>query len=54
MFGKKAAYTYLPKSAQLFQDREQLKESMKRAGFTEVGCRDFMFGNICLHWGRKP
>lgn len=53
VFGKREAYTYLPKSTERFMDREQLAESMRRAGFVEVGWRDFMFGNICMHWGTK-
>jgi demethylmenaquinone methyltransferase/2-methoxy-6-polyprenyl-1,4-benzoquinol methylase len=54
LFGKTEAYTYLPKSTALFRSREDLAQSMRDAGFTEVGHRDFMFGNICLHWGQKP
>lgn len=54
LFGKTDAYTYLPKSTQRFSTREQLSQSMTQAGFTDVGHRDFMLGNICLHWGRKP
>lgn len=54
LFGKTQAYTYLPKSTQKFWTREQLAASMASAGFTEVGFKDLMFGNICVHWGRKP
>ncbi len=54
LFGKTEAYTYLPKSTALFRTREELSQSMREAGFTGVGRRDFMFGNICLHWGQKP
>ena len=53
LFGSKAAYTYLPKSVERFMSREELAESMKRAGFIDVEWRDFMFGNVCLHFGRK-
>jgi len=52
--GHTEAYTYLPESTQTFLDREGLRESMVRAGFTEVIYRDFVFGNVCLHTGRKP
>lgn len=52
--GKSQAYTYLPKSAQLFHSRERLAASMESAGLVDVGYRDFLFGNICLHFGRKP
>lgn len=47
------AYRYLPESTQRFWSREQLAQSMERAGFTDVRYRDFFFGNICMHWGRK-
>jgi len=54
IFGKTQAYTYLPKSTQKFWTREQLAASMASAGFTDIGFKDLMFGNICVHWGRKP
>lgn len=54
LFGKSQAYTYLPKSAQRFRTRDELKESMEQAGFAEVGFRDLFLGNICIHWGVKP
>jgi demethylmenaquinone methyltransferase/2-methoxy-6-polyprenyl-1,4-benzoquinol methylase len=53
LFRKKKAYTYLPKSTAKFKTREELKESMEKAGFTDVGYRDLFFGNICIHWGQK-
>lgn len=53
IFGKSQAYTYLPESTQRFRTREELEESMRRAGFEDVGHRDLFFGNICVHWGRK-
>ncbi len=54
MFGKSDAYTYLPKSTQTFMSREELAESMRRAGFVDVGHQDLFFGNICIHWGQRP
>jgi demethylmenaquinone methyltransferase/2-methoxy-6-polyprenyl-1,4-benzoquinol methylase len=54
VFGNKKAYTYLPESTKRFKSREELADSMSAAGFVDVGYRDFMFGNICMHWGRKP
>jgi demethylmenaquinone methyltransferase/2-methoxy-6-polyprenyl-1,4-benzoquinol methylase len=54
LFGKTQAYTYLPKSTQKFMSRDQLKASMEKAGFTEVGYKDLFFGNVCVHWGAKP
>jgi demethylmenaquinone methyltransferase / 2-methoxy-6-polyprenyl-1,4-benzoquinol methylase len=54
VFRKTKAYTYLPKSTERFWTREQLAASMERAGLIDVGHKDLMFGNICVHWGRKP
>ena len=54
LFGAKQAYTYLPKSTDSFASREELKDSMSRAGLVDIGWKNFMFGNICMHWGRKP
>ncbi|HEY0867886.1 MAG TPA: bifunctional demethylmenaquinone methyltransferase/2-methoxy-6-polyprenyl-1,4-benzoquinol methylase UbiE [Fimbriimonas sp.] len=54
LFGKTDAYTYLPKSTERFWTREQLAASMERAGLVDVGHRNLMLGNICIHWGRKP
>ncbi|MCO5296737.1 MAG: ubiquinone/menaquinone biosynthesis methyltransferase [Fimbriimonadaceae bacterium] len=53
LFGKSQAYTYLPESTQRFLSREELAESMRRAGFVGVRHRDLFFGNICVHWGVK-
>lgn len=49
-----AAYRYLHQSTAAFWSREQLERSMRTAGFETVGHIDRMFGNICIHWGRKP
>jgi demethylmenaquinone methyltransferase/2-methoxy-6-polyprenyl-1,4-benzoquinol methylase len=54
LFGKRRAYTYLPKSTAAFKTREELKASMEKAGLTDVQYKDLFFGNICAHWGRKP
>jgi len=54
MFGKKSAYTYLPESTQRFWTRDRLAASMESAGFVDVKTHDLMFGNLCLHFGRKP
>lgn len=53
LFGKTKAYTYLPKSTQKFWSRDQLSASMEAAGLVDVGCKDMMLGNICVHWGTK-
>ena len=54
IFGRAEAYTYLPKSTERFWSRSELAESMRRAGFSEVGWHNLFFGNICVHWGVKP
>jgi demethylmenaquinone methyltransferase / 2-methoxy-6-polyprenyl-1,4-benzoquinol methylase len=54
LFGKREAYTYLPKSTSQFLSRDELKTSMERAGFVNVSYKDLFFGNICVHWGSKP
>jgi demethylmenaquinone methyltransferase/2-methoxy-6-polyprenyl-1,4-benzoquinol methylase len=48
------AYAYLPESTLRFASRETLAAAMERAGFVDVAYRDLMFGNLCVHWGRKP
>ncbi|RYG19191.1 methyltransferase domain-containing protein, partial [bacterium] len=47
------AYAYLPESTLRFASRETLAAAMERAGFVDVAYRDLMFGNLCVHWGRK-
>jgi demethylmenaquinone methyltransferase / 2-methoxy-6-polyprenyl-1,4-benzoquinol methylase len=54
LFGRAEAYTYLPQSTERFSTREQLADSMARAGFTDIHFEDLFFGNICVHFGRKP
>lgn len=53
LFGSKSAYQYLPESTERFWSREELAESMRKAGLKDVRTKDFMFGNICMHWGIK-
>lgn len=52
--GHTKAYTYLPKSTAKFWSREELMESMGRAGLVDVRYHDLFMGNICVHFGRKP
>ncbi|HMS54632.1 MAG TPA: bifunctional demethylmenaquinone methyltransferase/2-methoxy-6-polyprenyl-1,4-benzoquinol methylase UbiE [Fimbriimonadaceae bacterium] len=54
VFGQKSAYTYLPESTQKFKSRLELVDSMERAGFVDVKYHDLFFGQICIHFGRKP
>jgi demethylmenaquinone methyltransferase/2-methoxy-6-polyprenyl-1,4-benzoquinol methylase len=53
LFGKRDAYTYLPKSTQRFASRDELSALMRSAGFGNIRCEDHFFGNICIHWGEK-
>ena len=53
LFGKREAYTYLPKSTDRFTTREGLAEAMREAGLRNVRYEDRFFGNICIHWGEK-
>lgn len=53
-FGKKDAYTYLPKSVDRHRTREELADSMRKAGFEDVSWKDMALGNICVHSGVKP
>ncbi|MBX3118354.1 MAG: bifunctional demethylmenaquinone methyltransferase/2-methoxy-6-polyprenyl-1,4-benzoquinol methylase UbiE [Fimbriimonadaceae bacterium] len=53
IFGKTKAYTYLPKSTAKFVERDEMRALMEEAGFLDVQHKDFMFGNICMHWGVK-
>lgn len=52
--GNVAAYRYLHESTASFKSREELTRSMRLAGFQTTGHVDRLFGNICIHWGRKP
>lgn len=53
LFGQREAYTYLPKSTQRFSTREELIDSMQRAGLVKCGWKDLMLGNVCVHWGER-
>lgn len=51
--GNRSAYEYLPNSAARFDTPEGLAERFARLGFTDIGIKRFMFGNIAMVWGRK-
>ncbi len=53
LFGRRRAYTYLPKSTEKFATREELAKLMRQAGFTDVKWSNLFFGNICIHYGKK-
>lgn len=53
-FSREDAYRYLPESTLQFADRQQRSAIMESVGFVEVGFEDLCWGNVCMHWGRKP
>ncbi len=52
--GEGVAYHYLPNSLRQFRTREELCDSMKRAGLVDVHFHDLSFGMVCVHVGSKP
>jgi demethylmenaquinone methyltransferase/2-methoxy-6-polyprenyl-1,4-benzoquinol methylase len=52
--GDAQAYHYLPNSLKAFKTREELCESMRRAGLTDVHFHDLSGGMVCVHVGTKP
>ncbi|HEU4753026.1 MAG TPA: bifunctional demethylmenaquinone methyltransferase/2-methoxy-6-polyprenyl-1,4-benzoquinol methylase UbiE [Armatimonadota bacterium] len=52
--GDPQAYQYLPNSLKAFKSREELAESMRRAGLAEVHYHDLSGGMVCVHVGTKP
>src|SRR5262249_52951678 len=55
LFGGDAdAYRYLPNSLKQFKSREELSESMRRAGLEQVRWHDLWGGSVAVHVGTKP
>ena len=54
LFGRRGAYRYLPESLEGFPDADRLAETMRRAGFSQVGYRRLGLGMVALHHGRVP
>jgi demethylmenaquinone methyltransferase/2-methoxy-6-polyprenyl-1,4-benzoquinol methylase len=52
--GDAQAYQYLPNSLKIFKSREELCESMRRAGLIDVHYHDLSGGMVCVHVGTKP
>ena len=48
------AYQYLPNSLKVFKSREELADSMRRAGLEEVRWYDLSGGSVAVHVGTKP
>ena len=54
LFGKRAAYTYLPKSTLRFLAPEDLMSELESVGFVKVWKKALFFGNIAIVGGQKP
>ena len=52
--GDPQAYQYLPNSLKTFRSREELCDSMRRAGLADVHYHDLSGGMVCVHVGTKP
>jgi demethylmenaquinone methyltransferase/2-methoxy-6-polyprenyl-1,4-benzoquinol methylase len=52
--GDPQAYQYLPNSLKAFKTREELADSMRHAGLTDVHYHDLSGGMVCVHVGTKP
>jgi demethylmenaquinone methyltransferase / 2-methoxy-6-polyprenyl-1,4-benzoquinol methylase len=51
--GSTTAYTYLPKSVEIFPDPEALAALMSTVGFGDVRFEAWTFGALALHAGRR-
>ena len=52
--GDPQAYQYLPTSLKQYKSREELCDSMRRAGLTDVHFHDLNLGSVCVHVGTVP
>ncbi len=52
--GTREAYVYLVESIRRFPNQEEFKAALEKAGLINVTYRDFTFGIVSLHNGRKP
>ena len=52
--GDAQAYQYLPNSLKTFKSRDELCDSMRRAGLVDVHFHDLHGGSVCVHVGTKP
>lgn len=53
LFGKREAYTYLPKSTLRFLSPEDLEALLKQAGFVRTWNKRLFFGNIAMVGGTR-
>jgi demethylmenaquinone methyltransferase/2-methoxy-6-polyprenyl-1,4-benzoquinol methylase len=54
LFGRRQAYSYLPRSLEGFPNPDELVRTMIRAGLVEVSYRRLALGAVALHRGRVP
>jgi len=54
LFGRREAYSYLPRSLEGFPNPDELVRTMIRAGLVEVSYRRLALGAVALHRGRVP
>ena len=54
LFGKREAYTYLPKSTVRFLSPQDLAHTLAELGFEDVWFKPLFFGNIGMVGGKKP
>ncbi len=52
--GDREAYHYLPNSLKAFKSREELADSMRRAGLAKICWYDLSGGSVVVHVGTKP
>lgn len=52
--GESEAYTYLPRSVDIFLTADTLANVLRQAGFTDVRYKKVGFGTVALHTGVKP
>ncbi len=52
--GEREAYTYLPRSVDIFMTAQELAGAMREAGFSDVRYRKAALGTVALHTGVKP
>ena len=50
---KNDMFDYLPVSSLSYPDQENLKAMIEKAKFQNVDFKNFVFGNVAMHWGRK-
>jgi demethylmenaquinone methyltransferase / 2-methoxy-6-polyprenyl-1,4-benzoquinol methylase len=52
--GDRQAYQYLPNSVKIYKTRQEVADSMRRAGLTNVRWYDLNFGSVVIHVGTVP